>query len=266
MLFGGLRGSRSNTIWGLFWAAGIIHFWIRPLSKKVVFVSCIFLVFFMYFYGFYKNVGLDSLNTFKSAEARAELTQETGRSLEGMLFGDLGRSDVQAFLLYRLSRPERDYEYALGRTYLGAVAILIPRSLWPDRPPTKRKEGTEAEYGMGSYIPGIWQSSKVFGLAGETMLNFGPVLVPFAFLVLGFVVGRVRRLMVSLEPSDSRLIMLPFLVNLCFVILVGDSDNILFFLIKDGAVPFVVLAASSTKLVVTSSNKLCSVHKPYRHV
>ena len=36
MLFGGLHGSRSNTLYALFWAAGIIHLWIRPLTKKFV--------------------------------------------------------------------------------------------------------------------------------------------------------------------------------------------------------------------------------------
>lgn len=253
LLFGGLRGSRSNTIWGLFWAVGIVNFWLRPISKKLVFAGCTFLVLFMYFYGFFKSAGLDGLQALESAEARAELEERTGRDLKGTLLGDLGRSDVQAFLLYRLSRPESDYEYAWGRTYFAAVSTLIPRSI-VDRPPRKTKEGTEAQYGREAYIPGAWQSSKLYGLTGETMLNFGPVAVPFAFLIFGFVVGGIRRLMMTLEPTDSRLMLLPFLVNLCFVILSGDLDNIIFFLIKNGAVPFVVLALSSTKSIVTRSN------------
>jgi hypothetical protein len=257
MLFGGLRGSRSNTIWGLFWAVGIVHFWLRPISKKLIFVGCISLVLFMYFYGFFKGGGLDALQAFEGAKARIELEERTGRGLEGTLVADLGRSDVQAFLLYRLSRPECDYEYAWGRTYFAAVSILIPRSI-VDRPPSKTKEGTEAQYGLGSYIPGVFESSRVYGLTGETMLNFGPIAVPFAFLIFGLVVRGIRRFMMTLEPTDSRLMLLPFLVNLCFVILVGDSDNILFFLIKNGAVPFMVLALSSMRLVVNKSNIWCS--------
>jgi hypothetical protein len=255
MLFGGLRGSRSNTIWGLFWAVGIVHFWMRPIAKKFIFVGCILLVLFMYLYGFYKGAGLDALRAFESAEARAELTLETGRSLEVAVLADLGRSDVQAFLLHRLSTPGSDYEYAWGRTYLGAAAILIPRAVWPNRPPDKVKEGTEVQYGMGSYIPGIWVSSRVYGLAGEATLNFGPIAVPFAYLILGFIVGRVSHFVTALEPADSRLILLPFLVNLCFVILVSDSDNVLFFLIKNGAVPFAVLALSSAKLVLKNQTR-----------
>jgi len=254
MLFGGLRGSRMNTIWGLFWAIGIVHFWIRPISKKLVFVGCVFLVLFMYLYGFFKSAGLDAVRAFESAEARTELTLQTGRSLQVAVLGDLGRSDVQAFLLYRLTTPESDYEYAWGSTYLGAMALLIPRSLWPERPPGKIKEGTEALYGMGSYIPGIWNSQQVYGLAGEAMLNFGPIAVPFAFLVFGLVVSRIRHFIATLNFPDSRLMLLPFLVILCLMILVLDSDNVLFVSMKDGAVPFLVLALSSTRLAVTRSN------------
>ena len=274
MLFGGLRGSRSNTIWGLFGAVGIVHFWLRPIPKRFILVGCIFLVLFMYFYGFFKEGGLDALKAFEGAKARVELEERTGRGLEGALLADLGRSDVQAFLLYRLSRPESDYEYAWGRTYFGALALLIPRAIWPDRPSTKVKEGTEVEYGRdgteatyrrGPYTPGVWESSRVYGLTGETMLNFGPVAVPFAFLVFGFVVRGIRRLIMTLEPTDSRLMLIPFLANLCFVILVGDSDNILFFLIKNGAVPFVVLTLSSTKQVVRNTDIRCSTYEPCRH-
>jgi hypothetical protein len=254
MLFGGFRGSRSNTIWGLMWAVGIVHFWLRPISKKLILTGCIFLVLFMYFYGFFKSAGLQGLQqAFEGADVRAELQERTGRSLKGALLGDLGRSDVQAFLLYRTLIPESDYEYAWGRTYVAALALLIPRSIWPERPPTKVKEGTEVQRGRGSYIPGVWESSKVYGLAGETMLNFGPIAVPFSFLIIGFVVGYIRRLTKTLEPTDSRWLLLPFLVTLCFVILAGDLDNILFYMIKNGSVPFAVLALSSRRIVAAGS-------------
>ncbi len=34
LLFGGLRGSRTITVFGLFWIAGAIHIWIRPVPRK----------------------------------------------------------------------------------------------------------------------------------------------------------------------------------------------------------------------------------------
>ena len=153
------------------------------------------------------------------------------------MLGDLARADQQAFIVYRLSLANLDYKLALGRTYIGTIAQLVPRALWPDRPPNKRKEGTELQYGVGSYDPNGWASARVFGIAGEAMLNFGPLAVPLAYLVFGVVVGGVRGFLTGLREGDTRLLLMPFLITLCFWLLVGDSDTFLFVLIKDGLPP-----------------------------
>ncbi len=246
MLFGGLRGSRSNTVWAVFWALGIIHFWIRPIPRRFLYAFAILLVAFMYVYGFYKGVGREALTILSEPGAVAHLEARTGRTPQSVLLGDLSRSYVQAFLLYRLMRTESDYQYAWGRTYLGGAARAIPRFIWPERPVTKVKEGTEVQYGIGSYNP-THSSSRVYSLAGESMLNFGPAGVPFAFLLWGIIVGGIRRWMNRIGTEDSRGVLVPFLVLLCLVILVGDSDNIVFFLGKNGLVPLLVVALSSRR-------------------
>lgn len=254
MLFGGLRGSRSNTIWALFWVAGIIHFWIRSINKKHIAIALLFLAFFMYIYGFFKTGGLDALSTaLEGQEARASLEQKSGRSWQSLVLQDLGRSDIQAFLLYRVSQPDSDYQYTWGRSYFSALTMLIPSAIMPNKPPSKIKDGTEAQFGMGTYHPELWASSKVYGLAGETILNFGPFLVPISFIFLGAVVGIVKRLLLSLDASDIRLILLPFMINLCFVILVSDLDNDIFFTLKNGGMPFIVLWLSSRKKSIQAS-------------
>ena len=247
MFFGGLRGSRSNTIWALFWVAGIIHFWIRPLNRTFVFIGICFLAVFMYLYGFYKDLGEDTWNAYQAGEIDPAASK-TGRTFDGMLLGDLGRSDVQAFLLYRLSRPDQDYQYAWGRTYLASAALLIPRAFWPDRPPGKVKAGTEAQYGVGSWEEHKWSSSLVYGLAGEAMLNFGPIAVPFAYGIFGLAVGVLQRFLYTLRHGDTRLLLYPFLVNSCFSMLEGDSDNLLFNFIKGGLVPMLVVWVGSCVL------------------
>lgn len=241
MLFGGLRGSRSTTIWALFWAAGILHFWTRPLDRKFVFVGLAFVMVFMYLYGFYKELGQDAVVAVQKGAKTSELSEKTGRTFDVLLLGDLARADVQAFLLYRLTKPDRDYQYAWGRTYLGTAAILVPKFFWPARPPTKVKEGTDAQFGTGSWDYDKWSSSLVYGLAGETMLNFGPIPVPFAYGIFGFAVGILQRSLYTLRRRDTRLLLYPFFVNLCFSVLQGDSDNLLFNLIKGGAVPMLVI-------------------------
>ena len=235
MLFGGLRGSRSNTIWGLFWAAGIIHLSIRPISKKLVICGLLFIILFMYIYGFYKSAGMEGLATLQEGGARTDLELKTGRTLSTTILGDLARSDVQAYLLYKMIAPSSDYQFALGRTYIGSIALLIPKGLWPNRPNCKDKEGTEAQYGMGTYQPGVNKSSRVYGLAGEAMLNFGPLSVPLSFAILGLVVGRVCRWLRDWGPGDPRLLLGPFLVNFCFIVMAWDSDNMIFNIVKNGS-------------------------------
>jgi hypothetical protein len=254
MLFGGLRGSRSNTLYSLMWGVGMLHVFVRPVSKKILAIGLVFLIAFMYVYGFYKESGLQALTAFEGQAARAEMEQKTGRTFQGLLLGDLGRSDVQAFLLYRLWAAPTNYEYAWGRTYLGTAALLVPRAIWPERPVTKVKDGTEAMFGKGSHRPGMWEAANVYGLAGETMLNFGPLAVPLAFIVLGLGVKKVRRLSAALDEQDIRLLMIPFLLILAANVLVSDSDNLLWWTVKSGMVPFLVIAAGSSKSFIRSSH------------
>ncbi len=262
LLFGGLRGSRSNTVWALFWAVGIIHYWIKPLPKRVFYIGVLFLVMFMYVYGFYKSGGSETfVAVVQGTESVEDVEERTGRNLEAALLGDLARADIQAFVLFRLYNS--NYEIAKGRTYVGMAAILIPRSIWPDRPPNKVKEGTEIRMGMGSYVEGYMQSSRVHGLAGEAMLNFGPVSVPFIFILLGWIVGRTERLLRELPPNDVRWLLVPFLINLCFMTLVSDSDNILFFFFKNGLVPLVVIFVGSTRIKPGKASKKAVRRMPF---
>ncbi len=241
LVFGGLRGSRSNTIWALFWGVGMIHLWVRPIPKRIIVAGLGFLLTFSYLYGFYKSVGRDALRAFEGADERAALSEETGRSVESMLLADLGRSDIQAFILYRRQRTGPRLELAHGRTYVGALALLVPRTLWPERPHTKLREGTELFYGTGSYVPDRFYTSYVYGLAGEAMLNFGVLAVPFAFAGFGLLVGGVSRRLRAYEPRDARQLIAPLGVVLCIIALVSDSDNLVFALVKNGAVPVLVI-------------------------
>jgi hypothetical protein len=165
--------------------------------------------------------------------------------------GDLARADLQAFLLYRLQREQRDYQYSWGRTYLGALIMLWPWQLWPSwfppRPVTKVKEGTELQYGAGTFEKDVVGSSRVYGIAGETMFNFGPYAIPIAYLLFGLLVGWVRKLLLTMLPGDSRLLIVPLLINLCFTVMAGDSDNVIFFLFKNGSIPFFIVLLSSSK-------------------
>jgi hypothetical protein len=242
LFFGGLRGSRSNTVWAVFWAAGIVHLWLRPLSRRMIAAGLCGLLLFMYLYGFYKAGGREGVEiALRGAEDRAELGRKTGRTWEAMLLGDLGRADVQALLLYRISGRRSDYQWAYGRTYAAAVALVVPQAVWPSRPVGKAKEGTEALYGRATWDPHTFQASQVYGLAGEAMLNFGPVGAPISFIVLGAVVAWVARLGRRLAADDARWLLYPLLVNLCFNVLTSDLENAIFFVITQGTLPAILI-------------------------
>jgi len=81
------------------------------------------------------------------------------------------------------------------------------------------------------------------------MLNFGPIAVPFAYLIFGVVVGRLQHFFSKLHHRDTRLLLYPFLVSLCFSFLQSDSDTLLFNFIKDGFVPIFVVRFGSCVLV-----------------
>lgn len=249
LIFGGLRGSRSNTIYAVVWAVGIIHFWIRPVSRKMVLLAVPCGLLFMYVYGFYKSAGWEATRSaLGSAETRVALEQDTKRTFQGILLGDLGRSDVQAVLLYRFWETDSDCSYAWGTTYATALMQIVPRNLWPDRPEGTAKAGTEALYGRGTYDYQMFRSARIFGLAGEAMLNFGPLSVPLAFGALGLLVGWLRRSAATWRPGDVRRLFVPPLVIVCLLVLSADLRNVVFSCMHYGpmVVLFVFLASECT--------------------
>jgi hypothetical protein len=193
----------------------------------------------MFGYGLYKAAGLDGVSALFDPPRALALARRSGRTIHSTVLSDLSRADVQAYVLYRLQTGASE-NLAWGRTYVGGLAILIPRRVLPARPPTKSKEGTDILYGRGTYESGR-SSKRVFGLAGEAMLNVGLAGVPVAFLFFGVFVGWLRRAYYGLRKGDVRLLLLPLLINLALIMLIGDSDNVVFFFVKEASLPFLLL-------------------------
>jgi hypothetical protein len=251
LIFGGLRGSRSNTVISLIIVVVIIHAMVQRLSWRFFATFGAAVVAFMYIYGFYK-VSPDTFWTaLTSSESRAIISQSSGRDLDGVLLGDLERSDIQAYLLFRIMQDGSQVRYGYGATYLDGMLNFIPRGLSSYRPPGKLKYGTNAIFGDGSYAEGRFAATKVYGLAGESMLNFGVCGVPVAFLAFGIVVGRLRAFGRRLEPGDSRQFMLPILSILCVVALSSDVDNLIFVFLQNALIPGILIWCSSSRTSYT---------------
>jgi hypothetical protein len=245
MLFGGLRGSRINILWPLLWAGGILHLYVRRVTRAFALAGIVFVSIFGYLYGFYKSAPQNVSLALKGAEYREEMVKASNRTPTVVMLSDFSRCTEQAFLLYRAVGMPRDWEYAKGATYVGAIALVVPRAVWPNRPPTKIKWTTEVTFGPGTYEESSLWSSMVYGLAGEAVLNFGPYAAPLSFIALGLAVGFLRRTMEGLPHSDPRMLLFPFLALICLFLLLNDSDNVLFMAIKYGTLPCAIILFSS---------------------
>jgi hypothetical protein len=242
----GWHGSRSATIWALFWMAGIVHYYFHKLSPKIMAPGVILVIGFMYFYGFYKERGRAGFEVLNSPSTWLE-PKGYQRDLKGLLLGDLARADTTAFILHNLVKDPGDYSYRWGLTYAGATTILIPKNIWPSRPDFKTDAGTEAQ--LGKSTP--WVSTRVYGLAGEALLNFGPVGVVPAFAIYGCFLGWYRRKFKSWHVSDARMFLAPFWAMLFAFAFVGDSDNLIFAAVTQGAIVTAAVLATSNRFRVT---------------
>jgi len=245
IFFGGLSGSRSNTMYSVFIAAGTIHFLVRPIPKKLIFIGLIFVFTFAYVYAvvYKKGGGLRGLENVQSGATFSELeeTAKLGRYSDSLLLAELSRTDLQSFILHQVCRRDSDFAPALGRSYYATLCHLIPSFVWHDRPMTLIFEATEMVYGKGSFDPVSNYSLYVHGMAGEAMMNFGVIGVPLAFLAWTFVVARTRKWILSWNGRDARLFLAPWLAFLAITLFVSDSPNMLLIVCKWAGVPFLLL-------------------------
>jgi hypothetical protein len=235
----GWYGSRVATVAALFWMTGILHHRFRRFSPKVMAIGLFSLIAFSYFYGFYKEQKTGSLEMLRSPAMWLEPTGYQ-RDIKYLLLEDLARADSNAFMLHNLVKDPTDYDYRWGLTYVGALAILIPTNFWPNRPYFRVDAGTEALWGKTAPTP----SSRLYGISGEALLNFGACGVVPIFAVYGGILGWYRRKAGSWDGLDARTFLAPFFTLLLVTALVCDSDVLVFFAVTQGLLVTVAIFGS----------------------
>jgi len=246
----GLRGSRSAMIAPMIIGGALCHYHLRRIPVVYVLIGALLLGVGGYYYKFYKRFGVAGFAAVQDPTYRAMLSHRGGISPTSVLLGDLSRAEVQAYLLYRFSDRGSDYQLRLGKTYLASALSVIPRAVWPNKPTDqfgKVRAGTELQFGTNAYRPVRFESSLVYGLAGEALLNFGPVGVPFAYLLFGLGIGWYRRKLGSLLPFDARLYLAPVMTIGAFTAAFGDSDNTAFAVLKNGLLLLAVVYLGSRR-------------------
>ncbi len=231
-LTGGLRGSRSNTIWPALIALGMVHILVKDVRKRTLALGAIVLVVFMYLYGVYKSVGGDIVEVAHGRADVAVLAEESGRGQRAVVLEDLARAPTQALLVDRLTH-EGSYPFGLGEGYAGDLTKYLPERLFPWAVKDKVDLGTSWLHGS-SALEREWRSSRIYGLVGEGLLNFGwvggiLVFVPYTFLVR-------RSTAYYLAARDTREVGAGLVApGLAIVLVLGlgsDLDNVAWFLMK----------------------------------
>jgi hypothetical protein len=235
LAWAGLHGSRLSMLGGTFLAAGLCHFLLRRFGTRAVLTGVSAALVFCFLYSFYKGAGRDGLSTALSgAGGLAQAQAQTGRDVGWLLLGDLARADIQMEVLWTLVDANPEYRPKLGATYVGA-AIFIPRVIWPTRPRGPQEAYAELRDGSIGARDGDIPNSRVFGLTGETLLNFGWAGVPFVHALFGIVIGLVRRGIDSLRPGDARHLFVPFAILLITALYLLDVTQVVFMLLQDCA-------------------------------
>lgn len=230
LLFGGFRGSRSNTIWGLFWFAGIIHLYYFKLKKIHLISGLVFLVVFMNLYSIYKSFGVDAFSMQYSIE-------DTGRFEDNptvtILLNDFSRIGLHAYMLFQYF-DFGFYDIKYGQTYLSTLNKLIP--LWNEIDLySKNSAGSEILYDRkSSLVFQDYYNSRIYGAYGEAILNFGPIIAIWIFGIYSFLIVLLDNFTRTISKTDPYLLLIPFLSNLSLMSLLADSDNFLFFFFKNG--------------------------------
>jgi hypothetical protein len=252
----GLRGSRANTVWPLLIALGILHVVVRPVRRLAISLGVLVMVLFAWIYGLYKAVGVEVVGVVKGATNVAQLTEESGRSIDVVLLGDFGRSSVQALVADRLGREGTTSQLAWGESYLGDLLLLVPSFLEGSDPPRdKIAIGTDLLYGAGTYAAGF-ESSRIYGMVGEAMMNFGFVGGVAIFGLFGLIVRWVTRLYRSGERElCASSLIAPALAAMCVLFLVSDIDNVIWFAAKHVLPLGAVVAVSLTRPPVPGKRK-----------
>lgn len=229
IFFGGLRGSRSNTILTIIHAVMVIHFYIRKFAYKELAVAGIFLLSFMFVYKFYKQGGVEAVKQFSEGTIDKSTDKYDFNLLE-MMLTDFARADIQPYLIYRFDNFK--YQPKFGATYIGGILHYLP-SFAIDRNnlTTKKTAATELLYQQKGENIGYF-TTRIFGLVGEYILNFGYATAFLVFIPLAFFLARLDKWIKQLQPNDIRNFIVPLWILFVIFLFNADFDNAIFFFMK----------------------------------
>lgn len=242
----GLRGSRANLVWPLLSVLVLVHLAFIPLNKRWIAAISLAAVVFAGVYDVYKKTGTDGIanlsrGTFETSEEYSDL--EFGPL--SLVLGDFSRTGVQAVILDR--SMVHDYSWGWGSTYVGGVLQFVPGVDAADNVPTKSVVATDVLYGEGAAVVRESLTTRIYGIQGEALLNFGPVgfvivLLPFAAFLR---VADVRFHAAQVHQRFGEIIIASFSTPALMLLFVSDLDNVVRYLTSKAMLPILVIPVAA---------------------
>ena len=244
LIFGGLRGSRSTTIWSLFWFLVTYHMYIHRVSFKILMILGAFMFSFMSVYTLFKFGGTEGLEGLWDESVKQEIfdRKHVEDSDKQLIVRDAGRTDVQAYILKTFWQNEQ--EPSLGRTLVGVLFRSKISFIFPSKPTTAVKE--KSEIFRGGYSEYNYTTLLAGGF-GEYVINFGPIFGIIFFPLLGIYTGIIDRLSKKGSISDVYNLIYPILLLVVIQLLMSDSNVISEFIFRYLLIPATVIVLSSTR-------------------
>jgi|GEM_PF-1930977 len=225
LVFGGLRGSRSNTVVSLFIAVGMYHLVIRQISMRVMVMFGFAALLFLFGYSAYKVGGISKMSTFLNGGLETASSSETNRMIKYLVARDLCRQDVQTLAFREFASG--DLSHIWGRSYIYGIFSVVPAALVGDKPVQLTKEKSDMIHGKGAFVAGgPRQTTVTLGQPGEAFVNFGFLGYFGFFVVFGAFVGRIRSTFSSLSQQDVRRYYLPIISYLLILMFFTDMNVI----------------------------------------
>lgn len=242
----GLRGSRANLVWPLLSMLVLVHLAFFPLKKRWLAVIALAAIVFAGVYDVYKKTGTDGISDLRqgSFASNAEYSDLEFGPLS-LLLGDFSRTGIQVVILDRW--VVNDFSQGWGATYLGGALQFIPGVDAATIVPTKSVVATDVLYGEGAANVRDSLTTRIYGLQGEALLNFGPVsfvlvVLPFAAL-LRIADARFHRAQVS--QQFGRIIIASFLTPALMLLFVSDLDNVIRYVTSKAMLPILVVPVAA---------------------
>ncbi|MDB2506950.1 hypothetical protein N9X20_05325 [Opitutales bacterium] len=225
LVFGGLRGSRSNTLVSLFIAAGMYHLVVRQISMRMMVLFGFVALMFLFGYSAYKVGGISKMSTFLNGGLETASSSETNRMIKYLVARDLCRQDVQTLAFREFAGGELSHIW--GRSYIYGIFSVVPAALVGTKPVQLTKEKTEMIHGKGAFVEGgPRQTTVTLGQPGEAFVNFGFLGYFGFFAVFGAFVGRIRSVFSTLSQQDVRRYYLPMISYLLILMFFTDMNVI----------------------------------------